>query len=110
LEEFHVRCLQQWKSKDPETNGGTDIVVVDYVIADALRCVHDTLQEWEYVPFFASLSRNMEDATNTTAQDFPTTSALGAVSNGLFDHEIGLYWCLYEEIQTSWCLKLSKKN
>jgi len=108
LEEFHVRCLQQWKSKlDAEANGGTH-VVVDYVIADALRCVHDTLQEWEYVPFFASLSRNVEDTPSTPAQDIPTY-AVGAITNGLFQHPSGLYWCLYEEIQIGWCIKMSKQ-
>lgn len=50
LEEFHVRCLQTWKSKTECDDYLSKDVLIDYLIADALNSVHNTLQEWEYLP------------------------------------------------------------
>lgn len=50
LDEFHVRCLQTWKSKPEIKENLFQDVLMDYIIADSLYSIHHILQEWEYLP------------------------------------------------------------
>ncbi|OXA45629.1 RINT1-like protein [Folsomia candida] len=137
LDEFHVRSLQTWKCKSDINEYLPNDTPIDYVIADALYSIHDTLQEWEYLPFFASMSvRNPNEdiisnaAIYATAMDLSprrqsssSTNFVPMISYGsdsapespdfqpgnLFENACGLYWCLANEIQTKWCTQVIRR-
>lgn len=139
LEEFHVRCSQTWKSKSEFEDYLSKDVVVDYIIADALYSITETLQEWEYLPvsevfldlkssglqissqlqFFASLPFNTDEQDESKSHDYTENRnsfredeadlKLNETGTGHFATEIELFQCLAAEIQYKWCSKIGKR-
>ncbi|CAG7716726.1 unnamed protein product [Allacma fusca] len=56
IDDFRVRCLQTWKSRRQIEADYKDGVLIDYIIADTLHSVQKTIESWEDLPFFATMS------------------------------------------------------
>lgn len=50
LDDFRVRCLQTWQSKCEHDYNEPSVVIVDYIIADAVNRVVETLDAWQELP------------------------------------------------------------
>ncbi|ODN01476.1 RAD50-interacting protein 1 [Orchesella cincta] len=134
LDDFRVRCLQTWQSKCEHGYNESSSVIIDYVIADAIDRVQETLESWQDLPFFCTLTYFLENIqqeekkiNDALKSEMETQSnymieltkrasiydsrrdefeLIGDVSTGLFSSAIKLYKCLMDEIQSKWLQKM----